>query len=164
MRGFEGWGTDFGVVGAFDIVCELLPHIAIILYRIYPTRHLFLSRLFLFACISTLIGTICETIVIFYLFGSLWSQWQLAFKIVTPLLHCAFAATQLHGSRIFFFMWKKQKRLLAEQDRDAIEEGGKELEEGEVREGQLVDGLMAGLPEEEKEMVATKEVQAGGVV
>jgi len=61
-------------------------------------------------------------------------------------------------------MWKKQKRLLAEQDRDAIEEGGKELEEGEVREGQLVDGLMAGLPEEEKEMVATKEVQAGGVV
>jgi len=151
-------------IGAFDIVCELLPHIAIVLYRIYPTRHLFLSRLFLFACISTAFGTLCETIVIFYLFGSLWSQWQVAFKIVTPVLHCAFSATQLHGSRIFFFMWKKQKRLMAELDKEAVEGEGKDVEEGEVRQGQLVDGVLAGLPEEEKETVAAKEVQAGGVV
>ncbi|KAL9063479.1 MAG: hypothetical protein Q9161_009442 [Pseudevernia consocians] len=100
------------VWGAFDIVCELLPHIAIILYRLYPTNHLFLSRLFCFAFATTLFGTISETLVIFYLFGSLWSQWQLAFKIVTPILHCAFSATQLHGSRIFYLMWKKQVSML----------------------------------------------------
>lgn len=110
-----GWGLlTNDVTGAFDIVCELLPHIAIILYRVYPTSHLFLYRLFLVAAVTTFFGTVCESLVIFYLFGSLWSQWQLAFKIVTPLLHCAFSATQLHGSRIFWFMWKKQKRLLAE--------------------------------------------------
>lgn len=107
------------MTGAFDIVCELLPHIAIILYRLRPTHHLFLSRLFHFAAISTFFGTICETLVIFYLFGSLWPQWQIAFKIVTPLLHCAFSATQLHGSWIFWKMWKRQEKLLAEK----LEEG-----------------------------------------
>lgn len=53
---------------------------------------------------------------------------------------------------------------MAEQDKEAVGEGGKDLEEGEVRQGQLVDGIMAGLPEEEKEKVAAREVQAGGVV
>ncbi|KAL2056534.1 hypothetical protein ABVK25_002928 [Lepraria finkii] len=110
------------VWGAFDIICELLPHIAIILYRLRPTHHLFLSRLFRFAAISTFFGTICETFVIFYLFGSLWPQWQIAFKIVTPLLHCAFSATQLHGSWIFWKMWKRQEKLLAEK----LEEGDEE--------------------------------------
>lgn len=106
------------VWGAFDIVCELLPHLAIILYRLYPARHRFLARLFCFAFATTLFGTLSETLVIFYLFGSLWSQWQLAFKIVTPILHCAFSATQLHGSRIFYYMWKKQVRLLVREKKD----------------------------------------------
>lgn len=110
------------VWGAFDIVCELLPHIAIILYRLYPSRHLFLSRIFCFAFASTLFGTVSETLVIFYLFSSLWPQWQLAFKIVTPILHCAFSATQLHGSHIFYRMWKKQIRIL-EGDIGVVEAG-----------------------------------------
>ena len=114
--------------GAFDIVCELLPHIAIILYRVHPTSHLFLQRLFLFACITTFFGTVCETVVIFYLFGSLWQQWQLVFKIVTPVLHCAFSATQLHGSRVFYRMYKRQCGFLNE----AEELSGRE--EGEAGE------------------------------
>ncbi len=61
-------------------------------------------------------------------------------------------------------MWKKQKKLMAELDKEAVEGEGKDVEEGEVRQGQLVDGVLAGLPEEEKETVAAKEVQAGGVV
>ena len=146
--------------GAFDIVCELIPHIAIILYRIYPSNHLFLSRLFLFAAISTFFGTICETIVIFYLFGSLWDRWQLAFKIVTPLLHVAFSATQLHGSRIFYCMWKKQCRILAGEG------------SGEVR----VEGMLGGrdarpvaddrenTTEEKRESVTITDLQAGRVV
>lgn len=60
-------------------------------------------------------------------------------------------------------MWRKQKRLLAEQDRKAIEGGGKEDDE-DLREGQLVDGILAGLPEQKKETLAVKEVEAGGVV
>ena len=49
-----------------------------------------------------------------YLFGSLWDQWQIAFKVATPILHCAFCAAQLHGSRIFFLQWRKQARFVRE--------------------------------------------------
>lgn len=122
--------------GAFDIVCELLPHIAIILYRVHPTSHLFLQRLFLFACITTFFGTVCETIVIFYLFGSLWQQWQLVFKIVTPVLHCAFSATQLHGSRIFYKMYKRQCGFLNEAEEPSGREQG---EAGEKAKGEIRD-------------------------
>ncbi|KAB8233982.1 uncharacterized protein BDW43DRAFT_274762 [Aspergillus alliaceus] len=103
------------VWGAFDIISEFFPHLAIILYRIFPDRHHFLKRLFLLSCITTAIGTTCETIVIFFLFGSLWDRWQLAFKVVTPLLHIAFSAAQVHGSVVFWKMYKRQERLLKEK-------------------------------------------------
>ena len=77
--------------------------------------------------------------MIFYLFGSLWPQWQLAFKIVTPLLHCAFSATQLHGSRIFWFLWKKQERLLAEVIVGADEESTGGAVGGERKEGRAAE-------------------------
>ncbi|KAL6719995.1 hypothetical protein ACLMJK_001916 [Lecanora helva] len=146
------------VWGAFDIVCELIPHIAIIIYRIYPNSHLFLSRLFLFACISTFFGTICETIVIFYLFGSLWNQWQIAFKVVTPLLHCAFSATQIHGSRIFYLMWRKQIRILAEEAKAFS------CEKGNVSIGETLNEVTPSATEEKKEHIAVVEVQAGGII
>ena len=159
------------MIGAFDIVCELLPHIAIILYRVYPTSHIFLTRLFLIAAITTFFGTVCESLVIFYLFGSLWSQWQLAFKIVTPLLHCAFSATQLHGSRIFWFMWKKQKRILAEIVAGADEESSRGAGGGETKERPLEDvtatetALGGASPREvKKEDVAESRVQGGDVL
>jgi hypothetical protein len=72
-----------------------------------------------------------ETIVTMYLFGSLWHQWTIAFKIVTPLLHIAFAAAQLNGSLIFFRMWQKEKKL-ARQEKGTLdpEDGG---DGGEVK-------------------------------
>jgi len=100
------------VWGAFDIISEFLPHLAIILYRVFPENHSFLSRLFQIAFVSTLFGTISETVVVMYLFGQLWDRWTLPFKIVTPVLHVAFSAAQLHGSHIFYKMWRKQERLL----------------------------------------------------
>lgn len=99
---------------------------AIILYRVHPTRHHFLRKLFMICCFTTFIGTVTETIVIMYLFGSLWDRWQTAFKVVTPMLHLAFTACQLHGSRIFWIMWHKQARLIREQNGDNVEEGKKE--------------------------------------
>jgi len=105
------------VWGAFDIIAEFIPHVALILYRVYPTSHLFLANLFKFACITTFIGTISETILVMYLFGILWDRWPLAFKIVTPMLHVAFSAAQFHGTRIFYAIWRKQVRLFnMEQD------------------------------------------------
>ncbi|CAG7920423.1 unnamed protein product [Penicillium olsonii] len=100
--------------GAFDIVSEFFPHVAIILYRIFPERHRFLSRVFLLCCFTTATGTLCETILTMWLFGSLWSKWRLAFKVVTPLLHIAFSAAQIHGSVVFWRMHRLQERYLDE--------------------------------------------------
>lgn len=85
------------------------------LYRLYPESHYFLRRVFLISAITTFLGTIMETSVIFYFFGSLWYRWSLAFKITTPLLHCAFSACQLHGSRVFYKMYQKQTRLIKQE-------------------------------------------------
>ncbi|KAK7696915.1 hypothetical protein SLS64_014081 [Diaporthe eres] len=100
------------VWGAFDIIAEFLPHVTIILYRVYPDSHNFLRRLFLAAMATTLSGTIAETIVTMYMFGSLWNRWTLAFKITTPMLHILFAAAQLWGSWNFYCLYQKQCRLL----------------------------------------------------
>ena len=83
-----------------------------VLYRVYPTSHQFLANIFKAACITTFIGTISETIVIMYMFGILWNQWSLSFKIMTPVLHLAFAAGQLHGTRNLYAIWKKQEGKL----------------------------------------------------
>ncbi|KAH8802921.1 hypothetical protein F5884DRAFT_824006 [Xylogone sp. PMI_703] len=103
------------VWGAFDIISEFLPHVSIIFYRVYHSEHAFLRRLFLISCITTATGTTLETIVTMYLFGSLWPKWETAFKIATPLLHVAFSAAQIHGSMVFWRMYKRQSRLLAEE-------------------------------------------------
>ena len=113
------------VWGAFDIVCELLPHFSIILYRVFPDSHRLLSRVFLIACLTTFGGTLFETAVVMYLFGSLWDRWTIAFKVVTPLLHIAFAATQFHGTRVFYGLWRKQQAHLAQEEAEmSLEAGG----------------------------------------
>jgi len=123
------------VWGAFDIISEFLPHLAIILYRVFPDSHMFLFKLFRAACITTFVGTIFETIVTMYLFGQLWGRWSIAFKITTPLLHIAFSAAQFHGTRIFYNMWRKQERILMEHH----QLGEKGVNEGSLREEQDVE-------------------------
>jgi len=109
------------VWGVFDIISEFYPHVAIVLYRLYPENHRFLRKVFRVACFSTLFGTITETVMIFVLFGSLWDRWTIEFKIVTPILHCVFTAAQLHGSRAFWEMCKKEDRLCKQTEKDDIE-------------------------------------------
>ncbi|KAJ7589463.1 hypothetical protein C8J56DRAFT_1076052 [Mycena floridula] len=104
------------VWGVFDIISEFYPHVAIILYRLYPDNHKFLRKVFRVACFSTLFGTISETIMIFVLFGSLWQKRTIEFKILTLILHCVFTAAQLHGSRVFWEMYKKEDGLYNQKD------------------------------------------------
>ncbi|KAJ7587398.1 hypothetical protein C8J56DRAFT_1081601 [Mycena floridula] len=109
------------VWGVFDIISEFYPHVAIVLYRLYPNNHKFLRKVFRVACFSTLFGTLSETIMIFVLFGSLWQKWTIEFKILTPILHCVFTAAQLHGSRVFWKMYKKEDVLYKQTgDRENI--------------------------------------------
>ncbi|KAJ6566302.1 hypothetical protein B0H19DRAFT_1219533 [Mycena capillaripes] len=103
------------VWGAFDIISEFLPHLTIIIYRVYPDSHHFLMTMFRAACVTTLFGTISETVVVMFLFGQLWSRWKLSFKIATPILHIAFSIAQFHGTRIFYRMWRKQERIIRDR-------------------------------------------------
>lgn len=103
--------------GAFDVIAEFWPHLAIILYRIYPDNHSFLCKVFRAAFITELAGTTIETAVVMWLFAGLWDRWTLSFKVTTPILHFVFSAAQLWGAIIFRRMWKHQERLLAEEER-----------------------------------------------
>lgn len=74
---------------------------------------------------TTLTGTITETIVTMYMFGSLWNRWTIAFKITTPMLHILFAAAQLWGSWNFYCLYQRQCRLLVagrQHDAHTVEE------------------------------------------
>jgi hypothetical protein len=127
------------VWGAFDIICEFLPHLTMILYRVYPTSHVFLANLFRVACLTTFAGTISETILTMYFFGILWHRWSIAFKVATPMLHIAFSAAQFHGTMIFYRMWRKQERLMlkgkaSEKDLGQQEEGDPDRENPERTE------------------------------
>jgi hypothetical protein len=104
------------VWGAFDVLAELWPNVAIILYRVYNDNHYFLMNVFLGTCLITVCGTIAESIMIFVFLAQSWSRWELSFKIVTPILHVVFSMAQVHGSRILFSLYQKQKRLLREEE------------------------------------------------
>ncbi|KAF2758094.1 hypothetical protein EJ05DRAFT_510924 [Pseudovirgaria hyperparasitica] len=117
--------------GIFDVIAEFWPHVAIILYRCHPTKHEFLAKVFASACITTFAGTVIETVVVMWLFGSLWYRWTLVFKIVTPILHCVFSAAQLWGAWNFRSMWLRQRRFIEEE---RVKESGMDLRE----EGRMV--------------------------
>jgi hypothetical protein len=104
------------VWGAFDVLAELWPNVAIILYRVYNDNHYFLMNVFLGTCLITICGTIAETIMIFVFLAQSWSRWELSFKIVTPILHIVFSMAQLHGSRILFSLYLSQKKKLYQEE------------------------------------------------
>ena len=99
-------------VGAFDIVAELWPHLTMILYRLRSDRHSLMYRLFLGTSVAEITGTTFETLVVFWLWGTLWQQWTLPFKIVTPILHALFSSAQLFGAWIFWQLAKKEKAMI----------------------------------------------------
>lgn len=86
-----------------------------IVYRACPGDHARLSRVFLYSMCLELMGTTVETAVVLTIFFSLWHQWTLPFKVITPILHVLFSLAQLWGARVFFNMYKHQKKLAREQ-------------------------------------------------
>ncbi|KAI1625231.1 hypothetical protein EDD37DRAFT_649558 [Exophiala viscosa] len=103
------------VWGAFDVVAEFYPHVAMIIYRVRHDDHLLLERIFKVTCGLEVAGTVIETAVVMWLFGSLWSKWRLAFKVVTPVLHVLFSLAQIWGAVIFnrLRLREKEKRKSA---------------------------------------------------
>ncbi|ODA75832.1 hypothetical protein RJ55_08654 [Drechmeria coniospora] len=95
--------------GAFDVVAELWPHVAMIVYRIHTPKHLLLARTFYATMALELVGTTVETAVVMWIFGSLWDRWSLSLKIATPILHTLFSAAQLWSARIFYKLAREQR-------------------------------------------------------
>ncbi|CAN8104018.1 unnamed protein product [Discula destructiva] len=125
------------VWGGFDVIAEFWPHLAIILYRIYPDDHAFLVNVFRAACFTEVAGTTIETVVVMWLFGGLWHRWTLPFKIITPILHVIFSVAQLWGAMIFRRMWKRQEVFLKAQviDEERMKAGGEEGQGEELGRG-----------------------------
>lgn len=130
-----------------------------ILYRLLPASddvsekalhfHALMSRIFLSVAIMELAGTTLETTVVFWLFASLWQQWTLAFKIVTPILHMLFTCAQLWGAWVFWNLSKKESRkaagLLKTKSVMVSEEGlvtGDDLSKSESREKKSVEATV----------------------
>jgi hypothetical protein len=106
------------VWAAFDVLAELWLNFAFILYRVFPTNHHLLAKVFGGTAIISSVGTLTETIMVMTLFGQAWDKWNLSFKIVTPILHILFTVAQIHAAKILFIMWGKQKLLIAAENRD----------------------------------------------
>lgn len=81
--------------------------------------------------IMEIMGTVLETTVVFWLFGSLWDKWTLPFRVVTPILHALFSCAQLWGAWVFWNLSKKEARkaagLIASGPLADEEKPGKEL-------------------------------------
>jgi hypothetical protein len=115
------------VWAAFDVLSETWLNIAMIIYRLYPENHSLLAYVFGSLTIINICGTFAETVMVMTLFGQSWAEWELDFKIVTPILHCLFTVAQLHTSRIIYILWEKEKKRLYDQERHAMDpEAGKE--------------------------------------
>lgn len=109
--------------GAFDVIAELWPHIAMIFYRTHNSNHRFLARLFFATMWLELFGTLVETVVMMTLFGLLWQDWSLSLNIATPLLHLLFSCAQLWGAWIFYGLAKQQQGKSRKKELDSDRDG-----------------------------------------
>jgi hypothetical protein len=81
-----------------------------------PNDDNYLRKVFFAAMLVTFFGTILETIVVFFFWGSSWERWTLGFKIATPMLHVVFSAAQLWGAYNFYNMWQGRVKALRSKD------------------------------------------------
>jgi hypothetical protein len=128
------------VWAAFDVLSELWLNLAFILYRVKPENHSLLAYVFLSTCIISVMGTVAETVMVMTLFGQSWDKWELSFKVVTPILHVLFTVAQMHSAKILYVMWKKQKRLLYEEDQAYLDaERGRDQRENKATSAPMSD-------------------------
>lgn len=99
--------------GVFEVVFETFPHFAVIYYRCQSKDSKGLhktSRVWLYSGISSLVGTTSEFIVMGVFMWKNWHFWDLAMRVILPILHFAFMAAQVHGARIGFQLHREFKQ------------------------------------------------------
>ncbi|KAF2218145.1 hypothetical protein BDZ85DRAFT_270879, partial [Elsinoe ampelina] len=127
--------------GVFDVVAEFWPHLAMLIYRYRPDAHRKNATLFLSTAYTELVGSTVETALVMTLFGSLWDQWTIAFKISTPILHALFTGAQLWNARVFWGLYKSKKAAAARERKGGREEG---KIDGEPKEEGGMQGILGG--------------------
>lgn len=88
-----------------------------VLYRTHMTNHSLLHLVFSATVVLEVAGTVIETAVTMWLFGTLWNRWSLPLKIITPILHILFSAAQLWGAYIFRNLAAEQKAKVEDEKR-----------------------------------------------
>lgn len=99
-----------------------------VLYRLYPTRHLFLFRALRAAMAISVFSTITEIAIVGWLYGALFDRWSTLNKALTPMLFFAFILAQIWSA---ICLWR-----IGNSRRAMIQGGGRggelELGNGEV--------------------------------
>jgi len=77
-------------------------------------------------------GTTLETIIVFWLWGSLWDKWTIPFKAVTPILHLLFSCAQAWGAWVFWNLSRKEgqkaRKILSALQQEEGNSKGQDLE------------------------------------
>lgn len=107
---------------AWNVIVELWPHVAMILYHPYHSNHAFFTKVFLGAASVMVVGTTAGAVMVVTICGRPWSEWALEAKILAPTLHTLFTIAQIHGIQKLFIHHRKQKRLATEESARADKE------------------------------------------
>ncbi|KAJ4391140.1 hypothetical protein N0V93_004755 [Gnomoniopsis smithogilvyi] len=115
--------------GVFEILFETFPHFAVVYYRCQSKDSVGLRRtshMWMASGFSSLVGTTAEFIVMAVFMWRNWHLWDLAMRVVLPLLHFAFMAAQVHGARVGFQLYRefRQRALVAKEKERALVDGG----------------------------------------
>lgn len=100
--------------GIFDILAGLWPRPVMITRIVWPNEHRTNMRFCLVAMMLTILGTLGETVVAFYLYGINMEKWSEAVTWATPFCHVVFMLAQLYSSFIMLSLARKHRRKLNE--------------------------------------------------
>ncbi|KAJ4992967.1 hypothetical protein SVAN01_01671 [Stagonosporopsis vannaccii] len=100
--------------GIFDILAGLWPRPVMVSRIVWPGKHRMNMYLCVAAVVLTILGTIGETIVAFFLYGINMQDWSLSVKVATPFCHVVFMCAQGYSSWIMLSLARKHRRKLKE--------------------------------------------------
>ncbi|KDQ57044.1 hypothetical protein JAAARDRAFT_70008 [Jaapia argillacea MUCL 33604] len=111
QRGFLA-ETEFKLIliyGTFEMIFEIFPHLAVMLYRIMRDRPKFLHNIFFWTAIGIFTGTFLEQFAIILFYVRIWTRLPMLYKVTGPILHVCFMAAQIHGGRVCLQIAHKMK-------------------------------------------------------
>ncbi|GLB44474.1 hypothetical protein LshimejAT787_1701010 [Lyophyllum shimeji] len=128
--------TEFKLIliyGVFEMLFEVFPHVAVILYRLRRDEPAFLRKIFLIASCGIFTGTLLEQVAIGMFYHQIWKRFPTSYKVVGLILHVCFMAAQIHGGRVCLQIAQK----MAEEAKAKAQDP----EKGELTAGSEVSSL-----------------------